>query len=148
MKRTRAVMNLTSAKNENVQPAKRPATKSVSMTPSVNSNSEEDYQGNIAIQKIEELEQYIRDNYTVVKKPSVEGPSLRISTDPGKFIRISDSKEFDRVYSSYADLYYPDGDEYVMRELGIPINASNNSKSRKSRKGRKGRKSRKTKGRK
>jgi hypothetical protein len=111
MKRTRPLPNLTAATNANLQPAKRAAPKPISMTPSVESNNEE---SNIATQKIEELEQYIRDNYTVVKKPSTEGPSLRISTDPGKFIRISDSKEFDRVYSSYANLYYPDGDEYVM----------------------------------
>lgn len=143
MKRTRPLNNLPSAKNEILQPVKKAAIKPVSMTPSVNSNDEEDHQGNIAIQKIEELEQYIRDNYTVVKKPSVEGATLRISTDPGKFIRISDSKEFDRLYSSDANLYYPYGDEYVMRELGIQNNASN-SKSRKSRKGRKGRKSRKS----
>jgi len=137
MKRTRPLPNLTAATNANLQPAKRAAPKPVSMTPSVDSNDEG---GNIAIQKIEELEQYIKDNYTVVKKPPIEGPSLRISTDPGKFIRISDSREFNRVYSSDANLYYPDGDRYIMNELGIPDNASNNSKSRKARKTRKSRK--------
>lgn len=133
--------NLTAATNANLQPAKRAAPKPISMTPSVNSNDEE---GNIAIQKIEKLVQYIRDNYTVVTKPSTEGTSLRISTDPGKFIRISDSKEFVRKYLPDANLYYPVGDEYVMRELGVSNNVSNDSNNSNSRKARRGRKSRKT----
>jgi hypothetical protein len=110
-------------------------------TPSANSNNE----GNIAIAKIEEIEKYIKDNFTVVKPETNAGAGLRISINPGEF-KDKDGNLFDRVYSSEANLWYPDGDEYVMRELGIEFKRrkiSNNRRGRKSRKTRRARKARK-----
>jgi hypothetical protein len=91
-----------------------------SYTPSVNSNDEE---GNIALVKIGELEKYIKDNYEVIKPVSNSGSGLRISAKPGQF-KNKYGELFDRVYSSYANLWYPDGDSYVMNELGISTSHS------------------------
>jgi hypothetical protein len=100
-------------------------------TPSGNSNDEEAREGNIALIKIGELEKYIKDNYDVKIPESKVGPGLRISAKSGQFQNKITGELFDRAYSSYANLYYPDGDEYVMNELGIPKSYSPRRKSRK-----------------
>ena len=147
MKRTRTVYNITAATNTNLKPVTKKvytAPVPISMTPSVNSNNEG---GNIANMKIEELEKYIKDNFTIIKPESTSGPELglRISINPGQFKRF-DGKVFDRVYLSEANLWYPDGDEYVMSALGLRNrNSSYNSrKSRKSRRTHMKRKARKS----
>ena len=67
------------------------------------------------------IERYIKDNYTIIiqeNKPT-NGNVLKISIKPRKYKRISDGKIFNRVYSSEANLWYPDGDNYVMDILGV-----------------------------
>lgn len=119
MKRSRALINLTNATNQNLIPPNVKGTVlQHSLTPSANSNNEGD---NSVIDTIEALERYIKDNYTIVtqeNKPT-NGNVLKISIKPRKYKRISDGKIFNRVYSSEANLWYPDGDDYVMGMLGV-----------------------------
>ncbi len=140
--------NITAATNANLKPVTKkaytaPAPLPISMTPSMNSNNEG---SNIASVKIESLEKYIKDNFTIIKPEYNSNASptlgLRISINPGKFKRF-DGKLFDRVYSSEANLWYPDGDDYIMSELGIR-NMNTRSKSRKTRKSHRSHKTRKT----
>ena len=88
-------------------------------TPTVNSNDEEAKEGNIALIKIDNLERYIHDNFEVIVQKANEGPGLRISAKPSQFKRKDDGEIFNRKYSYEANLYYPDGDDYIMSELGI-----------------------------
>ena len=119
MKRSRALINLTNATNQNLIPPNVKGTVlQHSLTPSANSNNEGD---NSVIDTIEGLERYIKDNYTIgtqENKPT-NGNVLKISIKPRKYKRISDGKIFNRVYSSEANLWYPDGDDYVMGMLGV-----------------------------
>ena len=119
MKRSRALINLTNATNQNLIPPNVKGTVlQHSFTPSASSNNEGD---NSVIDTIEGLERYIKDNYTIVtqeNKPT-NGNVLKISIKPRKYKRISDGKIFNRVYSSEANLWYPDGDDYVMGMLGV-----------------------------
>lgn len=145
MKRDRNITNNTPPPSAKKVAAPPPAAV-VSFTPSINSNNEGD---NVGLAMIEALERYIKDNYkTLVPPNNTQGMGLTISAKPRKYERISDGKLFDRVYSSEANLWYPDGDAYVMNTLGITRNNFNNNtpngrKSRKARKGGKGRKARK-----
>jgi hypothetical protein len=119
MKRSRALINLTNATNQNlIAPPVKGTVLQHSFTPSENSNNEGD---NSVIDTIEGLERYIKDNYTIIiqeNKPT-NGNALKISIKPRKYKRISDGKIFNRVYSSEANLWYPDGDNYVMDILGV-----------------------------